>query len=75
MLEEMEILIAKIKLEFSEVVGRYKSNNVCSAKEKEFWKKPIVGGPNVAGYNWFLSPASIFVGHYFKEFIPNLIPD
>ena len=35
-LEEMEILIAKIKSELSEVVGRYKSNNLCSAKEKEF---------------------------------------
>ena len=79
----MEILIAKIKSE----LGRYQSNNVCSAKEKEFllrnmfnftvphfyiiWKilkNPIVGRPIVAGYNWILTPASIFVGHYLKEF-------
>ena len=31
-------------------------------------KNPIVGRPIVAGYNWILTPASIFVGHYFKEF-------
>ena len=31
-------------------------------------KNPIVGRPIVAGYNWILSPASIFVGHYLKEF-------
>ena len=30
-------------------------------------KNPIVGRPIVAGYNWILSPASIFVGHYLKE--------
>ena len=92
-LEEMEILIAKIKSELSEVVGRYNSNNLCSAKEKDFllskmtnftvphfyiiWKilkNPIVGRPIVAGYNWILTPASIFVGHYLKKFIPNSIP-
>ena len=31
-------------------------------------KNPIVGRPIVAGYNWILTPASIFVGHYLKEF-------
>ena len=31
-------------------------------------KDPIVGRPIVAGYNWILTPASIFVGHYLKEF-------
>ena len=31
-------------------------------------KNPIVGRPMVAGYNWILSPVSIFVGHYLKEF-------
>ena len=31
-------------------------------------KNPIVGRPNVAGYNWILTPASIFVSHYLKEF-------
>ena len=31
-------------------------------------KNPIVGRPTVAGYNWILTPASIFVGHYLKEF-------
>ena len=31
-------------------------------------KNPIVGRPIVAVYNWILSPASIFVGHYLKEF-------
>ena len=83
----MEILIAKIKWELSELVGRYKSNNLCSAKENKFllskifnfttphfyiiWKilkNPIVGRPIVAGYNWILTPSSIFVGHYLKEF-------
>ena len=29
-------------------------------------KNPIVGRPIVAGYNWILTPASIFVGHYLK---------
>ena len=35
------------------------------------WKilqNPIVGRPIVAGYNWLLTPASIFVGQYSKEF-------
>jgi len=31
-------------------------------------KNPIVGRPIVAGYNWLLTPASIFVGYYLKEF-------
>ena len=31
-------------------------------------KNPIVRRPIVAGYNWILTPASIFVGHYLKEF-------
>ena len=31
-------------------------------------KNPIVGRPIVARYNWILTPASIFVGHYLKEF-------
>ena len=31
-------------------------------------KNPIVGRPIVAGYNWILTPASIFVGHYLKKF-------
>ena len=31
-------------------------------------KNPIVGRPIVAGYNWILTPASIFVGHYLKSF-------
>ena len=31
-------------------------------------KNPIVGRPIVAGYDWILTPASIFVGHYLKEF-------
>ena len=31
-------------------------------------KNPIVGRPIVAGYNWILSPVSIFVGHYLKVF-------
>ena len=35
-LEEMEILISKIKSELSEIVGNYKSNNLCSPKEKDF---------------------------------------
>ena len=53
----------------------------CTKKEAEFlisqciydiWKtlkNPIVGQPIVAGYNWLLPPASIFVIHYnyFKE--------
>ena len=35
-------------------------------------KNPIVGRPIVAGYNWILTPASIFVGHYLKEFYSKL---
>ena len=35
-LEEMEILISKINSELSEIVGKYKSNNLCSTKEKDF---------------------------------------
>ena len=35
-LEEMQILIAKIKSDFSEVVRRCKLNDVCSTKEKYF---------------------------------------
>ena len=31
-------------------------------------KNPIVGRRIVAGYNWILTPASIFVGHYLKDF-------
>ena len=31
-------------------------------------KNPIVGRPICAGYNWILTPASIFVGHFLKEF-------
>ena len=34
----------------------------------KIFKNPIVGRPIVAGYNWILTPASIFVGHYLKEF-------
>ena len=75
----MEILLAKIKSELSEVVGKYKSNNLCSTKERYFllskitnftvphfyiiWKilkNPIVGRPIAVGYNWILTPVSIF---------------
>jgi hypothetical protein len=31
-------------------------------------KNPIVGRPIVAGYNWILTPASIFVGHFLKKY-------
>ena len=31
-------------------------------------KKPMVGRPIVAGYNWILTPASIFVGTFLKDF-------
>ena len=31
-------------------------------------KNPPVGRPIVAGYNWILTPASIFVGYFLKEF-------
>ena len=31
-------------------------------------KNPVVGRHIVAGYNWILSPASIFVGDYLKVF-------
>ena len=69
--EEMEMLIAKIKSELLAVVTRNMLGNFCSKKRKRIWKllkNPIVGRPIVAGYNWILMPASIFVGHYFKEF-------
>ena len=35
-LEEMEILIANIKSELSEIIGKYKENSMCTTKEKEF---------------------------------------
>jgi len=31
-------------------------------------KNPPVGRPIVAGYDWILTPASIFAGHFLKEF-------
>ena len=31
-------------------------------------KKLMVGRPIVAGYNWILTPASIFVGTFLKDF-------
>ena len=31
-------------------------------------KNPMVGRPIVAGYNWILTPASIFVGTFLKDF-------
>ena len=31
-------------------------------------KNPIVGRPIVAGYKWIFTPASIFAGHFLKEF-------
>ena len=35
-------------------------------------KNPIVGQPIVAGYNWLLTPALIFVGQYLKEYYSKL---
>ena len=34
-------------------------------------KNPPVGRPIVAGYDWILTPASIFAGHFLKEFYCN----
>ena len=31
-------------------------------------KNPIIGRPIVAGYKWIFTPASIFAGHFLKEF-------
>ena len=31
-------------------------------------KKRPIGRPIVAGYDWILTPASIFAGHFLKEF-------
>ena len=31
-------------------------------------KNPPVGRPIVVGYNWILTPASLFVGYFQKEF-------
>ena len=31
-------------------------------------KNPLVVRPIVAGYDWILTPASIFAGHFLKEF-------
>ena len=83
----MEILIAKIKSDLTDVVNRFKIANVCSEKEKAYllsksnnftiphfyiiWKilkVLMVGRLIVAGYNWILTPASIFAGHFLKEF-------
>ena len=36
-------------------------------------KNHPVGGPIVAGYNWILTTASFFVGHFLKSFTANLI--
>ena len=48
----------------------YKGN--CTKKEAEFFDvkntNPIVGRPVVAGYNWILTPVTIFVVHYLNEF-------
>ena len=35
-------------------------------------KNPIAGHPIVAGYNWILMLASIFVGFYIKSFYSKL---
>jgi len=86
-MEEVEILIAKIQSELSEVVNKFVAKKECSKKEALFllsknrlftvphfyiiWKvlkNPPVGRPIVAGYDWILTPASIFVGHFLKEF-------
>ena len=59
-----------------------KEENFILSKIKNFtiphfyiiWKiltNPIVGRPIVAGYNWILTPASIFVGYFLKEFEEN----
>ena len=40
-----------------------------------FWKflnNMLVGRPIIADYNWILTPASIFVGHFLKEFYSKL---
>jgi len=87
LLEQMEMLIAKIQTDLEEVVNKHKIRKNCDNKEATFilsklrkftiphfyiiWKilkKPMVGRPIVAGYDWILTPASIFVGHYLKEF-------
>jgi hypothetical protein len=31
-------------------------------------KNPIIGRPIVADYDWILTPASIFAGHFLKNF-------
>ena len=80
--EEAEVLIAKIQMEFLEVVNKHTLRKECSPKEAEFstsksraftipiphfyviWKilkNPPIGRPIVAGYDWILTPASIFV--------------
>ena len=41
-------------------------------------KNPVVGRPIVAGYNWILAPASIFVGHFLKkycQYFDNILTD
>jgi len=35
----------------------------------KFLKKPMVGRPIVAGYNWILTPASIFCRHFLERFL------
>ena len=37
-------------------------------KTNHFLENPTVGRPIVARYNWILTPASIFVGFFLKEF-------
>ena len=36
-------------------------------------KNPMVGRPIVAGYNWLLTPASIFVGTFLKDFYSKFV--
>ena len=49
-------------------------SNVCNYIIPHFYiiwkilKNPPVGRPIVAGYKWIFTPASIFVGHFLKEF-------
>jgi len=49
-------------------------SNVCNYVIPHFYiiwkilKNPPVGRPIVAGYKWIFTPASIFVGHFLKEF-------
>ena len=61
-----ELVILKKRNSFCLVWRGTKIPYLCIIRK--FLENPPVGRPIVAGYNWILTPTSIFVGHFLKEF-------